>query len=38
MPRNITINGVTRQMTDAEEATLNAEETAWNADETSCGG
>ena len=30
MPRNITINGVTRQMTDAEEATLNAEETAWN--------
>ena len=30
MPRNITKNGVTRQMTDAEEATLNAEETAWN--------
>jgi len=30
MPRNITINGVTRQMTDAEEATLNAEETTWN--------
>ena len=30
MPRNITINGVKRQMTDAEEATLNAEETAWN--------